>query len=90
MPRMTMRVGALESTDLPGPYRYLEHILSTSRKFLEALEVSKFPKNGQNPSQNLEISSRFFQKKIKKFLRFLGSRALCACNDHGSWCVRKL
>ena len=33
---MTMRVGALETPDLPGPYRYLGHILLTSRKFVRS------------------------------------------------------
>ena len=42
----TTRVVALESSDLGGPYRYLEHILLTSKNFLGAFEVRKFSKNG--------------------------------------------
>ena len=47
MRRTTTRVGALESPDLGGPYRYLEHMLLTSRNFLETSEVKEYPKNGK-------------------------------------------
>ena len=43
---LTTRVAALESPDLQVPSRYLEHILSTSRKFFtQAIEVNVLSKS---------------------------------------------
>ena len=37
MRRMVTRVGALESPDPGGPFKYLEHVHRTSRKFFRAV-----------------------------------------------------
>ena len=43
---LTTRVAALESPDLQVPSRYLEHILSTSRKFFtQAIEIKVLSKS---------------------------------------------
>ena len=56
MRRMTTRVNAFESPNLGGPSRYLKHILSSSRKFLETSEVEEFSQNEQNLKSSFEIS----------------------------------
>ena len=42
---MTTRVGALQSPDVLEASRYLEHMFTTSKKFLQASEVKTFVKN---------------------------------------------
>ena len=44
---MTTKVSALQSPELGAPLRYLEHMYSTSKNFLEALEVTEFAKKDE-------------------------------------------
>ena len=51
MRRMAMGVGALESTDLGAPSKYLKHILLVSRIF-------QSPLKSKNPLKNEKISNQ--------------------------------
>ena len=78
MRRMTTTACALESPDLGGHYRLLEHVLLSSRNFLEALEVRNCAKNKQNLDQNFEILSNS-QKIVFICFRVLFVKALFCC-----------
>ena len=67
---LTTRVAALESPDLQVPSRYLEHILSTSRKFFtQAIEIKVLSKSWTKvKTQPLNFQPSF--SKIQIFLTF--------------------
>ena len=64
MRRMTARVGAFESPDLGGPFRYLKHILLSSRKFFRDL----WSRRVQSKWAKSQVKFRNFEMNFWKIL----------------------
>ena len=82
---LTTRVGALESPDLQAPSRYLEHILSSSRKFFTGRWSQNFRVFWPKSDPNLWIFSQVCQKThFFNFFRLLKRSVCCLTKRVGA------